>query len=326
VKPRLLLAPLLLALVLAAILAGCGKPPAEEAPADPVVTVHAGVVAERTFRDEVEAPGRWKSASQLSVRAPAAGSIESLTPRPGDRVGTGQVVGRLLTRESRAALEGAELMVRDARTSSARAEAGRALSLARRELVRVPLVAGRGGVVLTRTAEPGAQVDEGADVLVLVSPEGLVFEAHVPAGQGARVRPGQAGTVTVAPAPPRAATVRTVLPQADSTDQSTVVWLVPASLTPPPALERFGAARIATGAPRLSPAVPEIALVEDDLTGEPQIALVDSSGRAAWTKITAGVSKDGWREILAPRIAAGTRVVTEGQHGLADHTRVEIAK
>jgi hypothetical protein len=38
------------------------------------------------------------------------------------------------------------------------------------------------------------------------------------------------------------------------------------------------------------------------------------------------VAKDGWREILAPHLAAGTRVVTEGQHGLADHTRVEIAK
>jgi hypothetical protein len=217
-------------------------------------------------------------------------------------------------------------MAHEARTPAARAEAARALALARRELVRVPLVAGHGGVVLARAAEPGAQVDEGSDVLVLVSPEGLVFEAHVPAAQGSRVRPGQSGMITVDPAPPRAATVRTVLPQADSTDQSTVVWLVPSSLTPAPALSRFGAARIATGAPRTSPAVPEIALVEDDLTGETQIAVVDSSGRAVWTKITAGVSKDGWREILSPRIAAGTRVVTEGQHGLADSTRVEIAK
>lgn len=317
---------LLPALSLMFLLAGCAKPPAEEAPADPVVTVQAAVVTERTFLDEVEAPGRWRSASQLSVRAPAAGYIESLTPRPGDRVGTGQVVGRVLTRESRASLEGAQLMVREARTPAARVEAGRALALARRELVRVPLVAGHGGVVLTRAAEPGAQVDEGADVLVLVSPDGLVFEAHVPASQGNRVRPGQSGMVTVDPEPPRAVTVRTVLPQADSTDQSTVVWLVSASATTPPALERFGSARIATGAPRLSPAVPEAALVQDDLSGESQIAVVDSSGRAAWTKISAGVARDGWREILSPRIAAGTRVVTEGQHGLVDHTRVEIAK
>jgi multidrug efflux pump subunit AcrA (membrane-fusion protein) len=317
---------LLPALFLALLLAGCGKQAADEAPADPVVTVHAQAVTERSFRDEVEAPGRWKSASQLSVRSPAAGFVETLTPRPGDRIGTGQVVGRVLTRESRAALEGAQLMAREAHSAAARAEANRALALARRELVRVPLVAGHGGVVLARAAEPGAQVDEGADVLVLVSPEGLVFEAHVPAAQGPRVRPGQTGLIIVDPEAPRPATVRTVLPMADSTDQSTVVWLVPASLVPPPALSRFGAARIATGAPRTSPAVPEIALVEDDLTGEPQIAVIDSSGRAIWTKITAGVAKDGWREILSPRIAAGTRVVTEGQHGLADSTRVEIAK
>jgi len=121
-------------------------------------------------------------------------------------------------------------------------------------------------------------------------------------------------------------TVRTVLPQADSTDQSTVVWLTPAAAEATPALERFGVARIQVGAPRTSSAVPEAALVEDDLTGEPQVAVIDSSGRAAWTKLRVGVALDGWREVLAPRLAPGTRVVTEGQHGLADHVRVEVAK
>lgn len=314
------------ALVLATALAGCGKPAGEEAPADPVVTVHAGTVRERTFREVVEAPGRWKNANELSVRAPAAGFVEVLTPRPGQPVGAGQVVGRVLTRESRAALEGAELLLRESRTSAAREEATRAVALARRELVHVPLVAGQSGVVLRRGAEPGAQVDEGAEVLALVPAGGLVFEAHVPAAQAARVKPGQSGTITVDPAPPRAATVRTVLPQADSTDQSTLVWLVPVSPSPAPAIDRFGAAHIETGAPRASPAVPEIALVEDDLTGEPEIAVIDSSGRAAWTKITVGVARDGWREVLTPRLVPGTRVVTEGQHGLADHTRVAIAK
>jgi hypothetical protein len=243
-------------LLLALLAFGCGPKAGEEEAVDPLVTVHAEAVTVRTFRDVVEAPGRWRNSNALSVRAPAAGFVETLTPKPGERVSSGQVVGRVLTRESRSAVEGAELLLREAHTDAARAEARRALALAKSELVHVPLVAAHGGFVIARTAEPGAQVDEGADVLTLASPEDLVFEAHVPARDGPLVRPGQSAFITVDPAPPRAATVRTVLPSADSTDQSTVVWLAPTAAAGTPALERFGVARIQVGAPRNSPAVP----------------------------------------------------------------------
>jgi len=317
---------LLLGLCAALVLSGCTAKSEEEQAVDAVVTVHAEAVTDRTFRDVVEAPGHWRNSNALSVRAPAAGSIESLGPMPGDRVATGQVVGRILTRESKAALEGAQMLLAGARTPAARAEAQHGLALARRELVHVPLVAGHTGIVIGRAAEPGAQVDEGADVLQLVAPEDLVFEAHVPAKDGPRVRPGEDASIVVDPAPALAATVRTVLPMADSTDQSTVVWLAPTTRGGAPALLRYGVARIAVGAPHVSPAVPEGALVEDDLTGEPRVAVIDSSGRASWTKLRVGALSDGWREVLSPRLSPGTRVVTEGQHGLEDRTRVEIAK
>ncbi|MEP7029002.1 MAG: HlyD family efflux transporter periplasmic adaptor subunit [Candidatus Eisenbacteria bacterium] len=324
---RLLVRLGLLLVAACGLLAGCGKPDGgSEAPADPVVAVRAAAVSEHTFRDGFEAPGRWKSAVELALRAPAAGFIEVLRPRPGDRVRVGEVVGSVLTRESRAALEGAQLLLREATTEGARAEGQRALALARRELVHVPLVAREAGVVLRRSAEPGMQIDDGAEILALVPASGLVFEAHVPPAWAARVRPGQAGEILVAPAAPRLATVRSILPQADPNDQSTLVWLVPVTGGSDPTLERFGSARIETGAPHTSPAVPEGALIQDDLTGEPRVALIDSSGRAAWTVLTVGIAQDGWREVLSPRLRAGTRVVIEGQHGLADRARVEVAR
>ena len=308
------------------VLAGCAAKQEEEQAADAVVSVHAEAVVDRTFRDVVEAPGRWRNANALSVRAPAEGVIESLGPKPGDRVGTGEVVGRILTHESKAALEGAEILVRSAHTAAAREEARQALALAKRELVHVPLVAGHSGIVIGRLAEPGAPVDEGADVLQLVAPEDLVFEAHVPAKDGPRVRPGEDATILVDSARPLAATVRTVLPMADSTDQSTVVWLTPSPAGTPPALERFGVAKIAVGAPHVAPSVPEASLVEDDLTGAPKVAVIDSSGRASWTTLRVGAREGGWREVITPRLPPGTRVVTEGQHGLEDRTRVEVTK
>jgi multidrug efflux pump subunit AcrA (membrane-fusion protein) len=306
-------------------LSGCKPAPADQ-PADPVVTVKVATVEVRTFSDLVDAPGRWKNAGELPVKAPAAGVVESLTPRPGDRVSAGEVVGRLMTRESRAALEGAQLLFNQARSAAAQADARRALELAQRDVVHVRVIALQSGVVLRRSAEPGTDVDQGAELLALAPPGGIVFEAHVPPTNAQRVHVGERATITVAPESPRPATVRSVLPQADSTDQSTLVWLSPSTASPPPAIDRFGSAAIEVGAPRVSPAVPEAALVEDDLTGETRVAVVTAAGRAQWTTLTVGVTKDGWREVITPRLARGMRVVIEGQHGLIDSTRVEIAK
>jgi multidrug efflux pump subunit AcrA (membrane-fusion protein) len=69
--------------------------------------------------------------------------------------------------------------------------------------------------------------------------------------------------------------------------------------------------------------VPDSALVEDDLTGERRVAVVDRAGRVAWTPVTLGAPADGWHELLRTRLAPGMRVVIEGQHGLPDRTRVK---
>ena len=306
-------------------LSGCKPAPADQ-PADPVVVVKVAAVEERMFSDLVDAPGRWKNAAELSIRAPAAGVVELLSPRPGDHVGAGQEVGQLMTRESRAALEGAQLLLSQARSAAAQADARRALELAQRDVVHVRVIAAQSGVVLRRSAEPGTEVDLSAELLALAPPGGIVFEGHVSPVMAARVHVGQSATITVVGDPPRAASVRTVLPQADSTDQSTLVWLALLSATPPPAIDRFGSAAIEVGTPRMSPAVPEAALVEDDLTGETRVAVVEAAGRARWTTLTVGVTKDGWREVISPRLVRGMRIVIEGQHGLIDSTRVEIAK
>src|SRR3989442_6913020 len=129
------------------------------------------------------------------------------------------------TREARAALRGAELLAREARDPAAQAEADRALELARKDLVRVPLVAPRAGVVTRRSAEVGAELAEGAEVLAITPQGAVVFEARLPAEQASRVRVGDGATVTVEGEAPRAVRVARVLPSASATDQATLVWL-----------------------------------------------------------------------------------------------------
>jgi hypothetical protein len=288
-----------------------------------VVPVRTAAVEMRVFTDMLQAPGQWRSSGDVVVPAPFAAVVESLGPRPGDRVAAGEAVGVLVTRESRAALRGAELLVHEAREPSASAEAERALALARRDLVRVPLVAPRAGVVTRRGAEPGAELAEGAEVLAITPQEAVVFEARLPAEQASRVRVGDAATVHVEGESARAARVMRVLPSANATDQATLIWLSPVTPGVTPLLERFGTAELSTSAPRESPAVPVAAVVENDLDGTARVAVVGPDSLAVWTPVTPGVTLDGWRELTGAAPGAGTRVVVEGTRGLPDHARVK---
>ncbi len=315
------------ALLLLALSAGCARrgdeAAGEERAGEAVVSVRMGALETRRFDDVVEAPGQWRSGGELVVSAPFAGVVESLDVRVGDRVVAGQLLGRLVTRDSWAALEGAELLGREAGDAAARQEAERAVRLARRDMVRVPLRAHAAGMVLRRSVEPGAQVSEAGEIVAIAPWKTMVFEAHVPAALATRVRPGQTAAVREAGAAPRSAVVQRVLPVASGADQAVLVWLAPRGAEAPPELDRFGTASITVGAARRALAVPDSAVVEDDLTGERRVALVDRASRVAWTRVTLGLAEGGWRELLQPALAPGARVVIEGQHGLPDGTRVK---
>jgi multidrug efflux pump subunit AcrA (membrane-fusion protein) len=316
-----------LAMMALAVLAGCarkgGEAAGEEPSGEPLVNVRVQALEVRSFDDVVTAPGQWRSGGELVVSAPFAGVVESLSVHVGDRVAAGQRVGLLVTRDSWAALKGAELLEREAGDAAARDEAARALRLARRDLVRVPLAAHEAGVVLRRAVEPGAQVSETGEIVTIAPWRTVVFEAHVPAALAAGVRAGQAAMVIESGVAPRGAAVQRVLPVASGADQAVLVWLAATGGTPASELERFGTAAIVVGAPRRALAAPDSALVEDDLTGARRLAVVDRASRVAWTTVTLGAAAAGWHELVRSGLPAGTRVVIEGQRGLPGGTRVK---
>ena len=320
------LAPLVLFLALAS---GCSRSSGDEEEAagqGAPVPVRMMALGERTFHNVLNVPGQWQSGSELVINAPTAGQLEALTVAVGDRVSAGQHVGTLVPRDSWAGLTGAEILVREARTAAERSEADRALRLARRDMVRVPLVASQAGIVIRRSAEPGSSLAEAAEIVAVAPWKTVVFEAHVPAANAPIVHRGQPADIATPDEPTRAAQVERVLPIASSADQTILVWLVPRTLTPAPELDRFGTAGITVGPPRQALAAPDSAVVEDDLTGEHRLAVVDASGALTWKRVVLGLAQEGWREVSAPGLAPGTRIVTQGQRGLADGTKVTAAK
>ena len=315
----------LLAMVVAAT--GCargGGPAGSESGPAAMVSVRVSQVEERTIPSEVAAAGQWRAANQVAVTAPFAAVVESLRPHAGDQVRQGETLGSLVTRESRAAVRGAELMIQQAADAAAREEARRALELARHDLVRVPLVAGATGLVIRRTVEPGAEVTEGSELLAIVPERDLVFEAHVTLTEATRVTAGQRARIAMEGGAPVQARVLRRLPGTSTADQTALFWLAPGARAPVGALDRFGTAVIETGPPHRTLAVPDSALVEDDLTGEIRVARVDAGGVAIWTRVRLGAAAGGWHELLEPALKPGAAVVISGQRGLPDSTHVKI--
>jgi hypothetical protein len=335
---------ILFAAALAAFFAGCGRgaatkqtageqtnslPGAEDAhAAEPVVRVRTRFLEVRQFEDVVTVPGQWHSAGDLVITAPFAAWVESLAVGVGDLVEPGRTLGWLETRESASALAGARLLIREARDDAASTEAQRALELALRGRVRVPLTAAVRGVVVQRLVPPGSQVAESAEILRVVPEDAVVFEARVPASIAPRLRPGQSARIDEEGQAVRKAVLRRVLPVTDAQDQTVLAWLAAdagGAGTNRPRLDHFGAAVIRLGPTRMALAVPDSAIFEDDLTGQKRVAVV-SGDRAAWTPVTLGTGAAGWHEVVvAPGLAAGQRVIVEGQHGLPDSTRVRVA-
>lgn len=311
--------------------AGCGrKGDAGDSPeakvVAPTVPVRVSEAALRTFRDVISAPGQWHSAGEVVVPAPFAASVEALEPRVGDHVKAGQQLGMLVTHESRATLRGAELLAREATDAASQQEAERALALAKRGLIRVPVVAPRAGIITRRAAEPGAEVADGAELLALTPEDALVFEARVPAAAMTHVHAGLGARVIEDGSAPRVAHVQRILPAASSTDQAVLVWLLPAAAGPTPTLEHFGTAELELGSARKALAVPAAAVAENDLDGTTRVAVVGADGEATWVTVKVGPSIDGWRELLdAGGLTAGAKLIIEGQHGLPDHTKVAVA-
>jgi multidrug efflux system membrane fusion protein len=314
-------------LVLLALAAGgCSRGSSEESEQTAPVPVRMMALEQRTFHNVLSVPGQWQSGSELVINAPTAGQLEELTVAVGDKVTVGERVGTLVPRDSWAGRTGAEILLREAHTESERAEAQRAVHLAERDLVRVPLIAEQAGLVIRRSAEPGSSLAEAAEIVAIAPWKTVVFQAHVPAGNAPIVHRGEPADIATPDEPTRMAVVERVLPIASTADQTILVWLVPRTLMPAPELDRFGTAVITVGPPRQALAAPDSAVVEDDLTGQHRLAVVDPAGTLTWKPVVLGLAQEGWREVSAPGLAPGTRIVTQGQRGLADGTKVTAAK
>ncbi|MEJ2679751.1 MAG: efflux RND transporter periplasmic adaptor subunit [Gemmatimonadota bacterium] len=329
-----------LVLVLSLALPGCSQSGGTEEASSPAqsgmspgstaptaVPVRVDTVAMENLDVVVTAPGRTEALRQDRVRAPFPARLVSLRVTDGDRVKAGEVVAEVESKNSEAALRGARQMLASARTAQDSADAHRAVELAQRGLVRQALRAPTAGVVLSHAAETGDYVDEG-EVLVTIAEAGAVyFDAQVSQSDVARIRPGQHATIDMpAAGGPVTAVVHGVLPSASSENLSAPVRLDFQPAHPGLSVGLFGTAHIVVAQRKDAIVVPAASVLRDDVTGVSRIAEIRPDGTAHWVVVQTGVQQGTRVEILSPRLAPGTRVVTDGQVGLPEGAKVQVER
>jgi len=300
-------------------------PTSSEAPAGTPVTV--AKVETATLAEVVHAPGQTAALVEQQMRAPFAGTIGSLDVVEGDRVASGQAIGEIVSRESAAALDGALSMETSARTDAERADAARAVELARAHVVRAPLVASAGGIVVRRSATKGDRVAEDQELIAIADARSFVFRAQLAQSDLARIRPGQAAVVELAGGRGEiAGTVHGLLPGADAGDLTAPVRI---DLVEPPPFSTaglFGTARITIERRADVPVVPAAAVMRDDVSGVVRLGLVSESETLHWVEGTTGLAAGGRVEIVTPKLEVGQAVVTTGQVGLEEGTPLTVER
>jgi len=193
------------------LLAACGA--TEAPPAPKPLRVSVVTVGQEAAAPAIEAAGTAALRKEIPLGFTTPGQIARITVQEGDRVQRGQVLATLDTTSVGASLEaadaerdraGAELnrlkqlyaqgWITKARLEAAEAAARSAsanVSARRFSLQTARVVAPAGGIVLSRTAEPGQIIDAGMPVLTLGdATSGFVLRVLLADRDAVRVRAG----------------------------------------------------------------------------------------------------------------------------------------
>jgi membrane fusion protein (multidrug efflux system) len=339
------------AVVLWAVACGCGAPDkavdaSVSRSAAPARSFAIPVQVERPARADIsarfETNARVVAERRVDVTSEGTGKCVAVFAEEGDRVEPGQVLAELDKQEALAALNQAEVQVRQQKAAYDRAErawkAGFSpkieyenarfayeQSLANCEIQKVQLDnltirAPIGGVVTKRNVQVGVLVTAGTPVYSIVDPTSYVLEIHPPERDLPRLRVGQEASVTVDALPDRVlkASVRRINP---AVENGTVAALLDFSPEDRTLLKEGAFARVGlvmeTHANALL--VPKDALIEEN--GRKYLFVVEPAPRDATQPAPAVERSDPEARDAKPTLVA-QRI--EVRTGFEDAASIEI--
>jgi multidrug efflux pump subunit AcrA (membrane-fusion protein) len=278
----------------------------------------------------VTATGKTDALRMEKIVSPVAGKVTMLSVLEGSAVRAGEVVAAIMTKESVAAIAGAEALLRAAKTPEERSEAERMLQLARSTRGSAEVRARFDGIVSARAAHEGELVAENADLLTVVDLSSLCFSADIPVGSVQQIRLGQRAVVRFPSLPGFScrAVVEAMNPQTDEASQTVKARLRftdrGARALSTLKTDMTGTADIVTGTHRGVLLVPKAALLRDDETNTFSIVTVTDDSLARAVAVVVDASNDSTVEISAPGLRQGMSVVVEGNYALPDSAKLNV--
>lgn len=303
---------------------GCGTKPSPD-PLPVVVDVKTSAVRSGSIEETVDVTGSTSAQREAQLRSPITGVIVRFTLLNGDPVKRRETIAVIRTKESQASIQGAQELVRIALTPQQQEEAQQALALARKGSRDVAITAPFDGVLTMKQKNEKEVVAEGEQLASLVDMKSIVFVADVPVFRLGKIKIGQSVHVQFSTTPVLtvSGTVRRVESQANPSDQTVRVQIQLISEIPNLTSSLFGYAGIVVGKKSNALLVPATALLHNDETNVSSVMVVtDSLARNIPVKL--GIVRDSVAEVSSPALSVETKVITEGQYGLPDSTRVRV--
>lgn len=315
-------------LILTGLLSDCGKRSEPDSAPVTIVDVKTDFVRSGEIDETIMVSGSTQYRIEAQIRSPIGGLITHFKLFNGDRVKKGEVVAQVRPKESQAAISGAEQLLRAATTAAQHEEAQKALDLALKTANTVAIPAPSHGIFSDKVKNEQEVVAEGELIATIVDPSSLIFLAQAPTSSISRIQIGQqvAMKFTTRPGRVYAGVVHRIQPEVNPGDQSIPVQV--AFATPNPDIEGslFGEATITIGQHKSVLVVPRQALLRDDENNSTSLMIVGSDSLAHKIQVRTGLSSDTAVEVSSPGLTAGSLVITEGQYGLPDSTRVRIQR
>lgn len=328
--------PISLVIILTMVVAGCSRKSASEDGEGGTVKAMVAVKSTPLRRGDmaivIQAVGRIDALRKQKLFSPVAGRVTSLTAFEGTSVHAGDVLAVIQTKESQAAISGAEALVRSANTSEQKSEAQRVLELAKSSANSISIRATEGGAVSTRSVSEGEFVAENAELFTVINLSTLMFVADVPARDLPSLALGQHCSISLQtlPGKPLVGEVEAINPQSDMMSQTVKVRLRFLSLSSGARAllktDMIGTVRIVTGNRRGVFIVPKVALLRNDESNTYSVVSFGSDSLAFGVPVQVIGMTDSTASISNTSLKEGMNIITEGHYALADSTRITVVQ
>ena len=291
----------------------------------PRATVEVASAVLGNIDNMVNATGSFEVLRDEQVKSTIPGKVLKVYVLEGDAVRKGQLLVKVLSQESYAAITGARELIAQATSPFQKQQAEEALHLAESTAAIASIKAPFSGAIIRRFVTEGELVGQGTNLIEMVDLNSEYFVANVPINYVALIRPGQLALVTIPGMNTKVVygRVRAINPATDPNTQSVQVRIDLKSIPPLVAAGTFGNVQIKIGEARSVVLVPKPAVYHNDELNQYFVWKIQGDSLALPSRVDIGLSDSASLEITSG-VKPGEVVATVGGYGLPDSTAVNV--